>query len=547
MKHIVLSFALALTATAAGQSTVRLESQEIRVDEAPRAVTLYAGRAAVTRSARRLLGPGTYGFVFPGLPESVQPESLQAHVSGPGRVVGVEYRERAVRASANPRLEELDTLLAQNADAIRRRTEDRGLIESRGADLDAMSAHVAQSAAVERGTGAVDLDAVGDQLAFFAVERRKLLDERRTIDDAVRELEEVHRLLESERESLAGTSGTAREATVTVAAEGGTEIGVDLVYLVTNATWAPAYNVRAAGDGSRVDIEYDALIEQRSGEDWSDVRLVLSTAEPTRATDPPPLEPWVVDVREERPARAAAKAIMGTELRPPGPPPAADSIVHGSGPAVTYAIARPVSIPTDARRQQRVRITGLTCRPVYTHVAIPLLTDAVYVRSDLRNPSEYLLLPGPAGIFAGADYVGPTRLGPIAPGEAFEVYFGVDRSVRATRKLLAEEVAKTGLLGGGRKTSYDYRIEIENGAGKEIRLELWDRMPVSRSDRIQVQLVGLTHDLSADPKYFEEDFSRGLLEWELTVPAGAQNENAMTVEFGVRVVHAKEVEVSGLP
>ena len=60
-------------------------------------------------------------------------------------------------------------------------------------------------------------------------------------------------------------------------------------------------------------------------------------------------------------------------------------------------------------------------------------------------------------------------------------------------------------------------------------------------------MVNLTHDLSSDAAYFEDEFSQGLLKWELTIPANTQDENATIVEFGVRVVRAKEVDVTGLP
>ena len=151
-------------------------------------------------------------------------------------------------------------------------------------------------------------------------------------------------------------------------------------------------------------------------------------------------------------------------------------------------------------------------------MAVPALTDAVYVRGELVNTGAYHLLPGRASIFIGQDFIGPSWLGSVAPGGRFDLYFGIDRTVRATRLTVTKRTSKTGLLGGGRKTSYDYRIEIENAAGKSIELELWDRIPVSRSEQIEVQLVNLSWPLASDLDYVEEDRSRGLLKWRLTIP-----------------------------
>ena len=86
--------------------------------------------------------------------------------------------------------------------------------------------------------------------------------------------------------------------------------------------------MRAAADRSAVSVEYDALVVQSTGEDWNKVRLSLSTAEPTRASGPPPVEPWFVDVYVPPPpvavgapvTRAMTAAPMAMADAVPGSP-----------------------------------------------------------------------------------------------------------------------------------------------------------------------------------------------------------------------------------
>ena len=214
---------------------------------------------------------------------------------------------------------------------------------------------------------------------------------------------------------------------------------------------------------------------------------------------------------------------------------------------MTYHLPRPVTLKTNIQKQQRSRITTIQSRGEFIHVAMPILTESVYIRGALTNNSPFLLLPGPASIFVGQDYVGPTQLATVPPAGTFEMYFGIDQSISATRQLIAMKTTKTGLLGGGLKTSYDYRIEIENGAGKGITLELWDRYPISRSDQITVDLVELSHPLAADAEYIEEQKPLGLLKWDLAIPPLSGNNTAFRVDFGVRINRAKNVSISGLP
>src|SRR5690606_9266145 len=69
-------------------------------------------------------------------------------------------------------------------------------------------------------------------------------------------------------------------------------IAVALQYQVTGAGWTPAYNARLDPDTNAVSLEYFGVITQVTGEDWTDARLLLSTARPSQAGGLPTLEPW---------------------------------------------------------------------------------------------------------------------------------------------------------------------------------------------------------------------------------------------------------------
>jgi hypothetical protein len=51
-----------------------------------------------------------------------------------------------------------------------------------------------------------------------------------------------------------------------------------LSYVIGTASWALSYDVRVDSTTGKVELLYNALIPQKTSEDWSDVRLVLSTA-----------------------------------------------------------------------------------------------------------------------------------------------------------------------------------------------------------------------------------------------------------------------------
>ena len=60
-------------------------------------------------------------------------------------------------------------------------------------------------------------------------------------------------------------------------------------YFVPGARWAPSYQCRLTRDCRQMELVMRALIGQHSGEDWSGVKLVLSTAAPLSWTELPEL------------------------------------------------------------------------------------------------------------------------------------------------------------------------------------------------------------------------------------------------------------------
>jgi hypothetical protein len=98
-------------------------------------------------------------------------------------------------------------------------------------------------------------------------------------------------LLQRQRETIAADSArTVREAVVFINAPNPGAANLRLSYLVGNASWTPSYNVRTNETRDQVTVEYNASIQQMSGEDWNDVEMVLSTATPSLVAQAPRLE-----------------------------------------------------------------------------------------------------------------------------------------------------------------------------------------------------------------------------------------------------------------
>ena len=90
-------------------------------------------------------------------------------------------------------------------------------------------------------------------------------------------------------EKSVGIARTERVAIITVDKANDAVGTIRLNYLVDAVNWRPQYKLRANKANEPVMLEYLAAVHQQTGEDWANVSLSLSTAQPLLHAAPPDL------------------------------------------------------------------------------------------------------------------------------------------------------------------------------------------------------------------------------------------------------------------
>jgi uncharacterized protein (TIGR02231 family) len=569
----VLAAAFAALQVHAHAQDADIPMQQASDRGAIRAVTLYPDRAAVTREVRVRLDQGLWTVRIPELPASVVRDSLQARVRGSARLLGVEFSaERQADFASSPE----GTALAERVRDLRRRAgnlaQDRSALEAHEKLVDAVGIRPTAGALPDGAAQPIDLKSVERQLEAIAAEKARILEESRRLADEKDAADRELAVAEGQLAARGGADRVERAAVVVLSVPEAGMAEIDLTYLVGRAGWAPAYAIRSEADRSKVSVEYDAMVVQQTGEDWRDVRLSLSTAEPTRASSPPPVAPWFVDVVVPVPvampstsvAMEFAPVAAAPEPMAPGAPNeggafgnaeverellelAADADVIDAGIAVSFELPRPVTLVSDAAKRQRTRIGTVSPETAFGYVAAPILAERVYLRGTLRNASAFQLLPGRAQVFMGGEFVGETQVPSVAPQGEFRVWFGPDPAISARREVLSKVTGASGLFGGAELTTWNNRITVSNGTGRDVTVEVLDRRPVSRNEKVEAKLASAKPALSADKAYVSERQPQGILRWDLPVPAGAQGPKAATVTWTVELVRPNGLETTPVP
>lgn len=256
-------------------------------------VVVYAQGAVCRRLARGGVSPDGRVRVT-GLPRSLDPGSLRARALG---APGIRVTEARVEVEAEPLgtrtadelRREVERLSDEYAAAQGRRDRQMNLIEEVGALHPVPPARRREDP--HRRT---PVDA-WLELADFVDERLTGLHNRLVeLDDALRNVE--HELtVATDRLARASTDAPSAHVETTVCAvltldgTGDGEVEVELDYGVPGAVWVPAYRLthRQGDDSGRLVLR--ASVAQRTGEDWTGVRIALATADLRRRTDLPRL------------------------------------------------------------------------------------------------------------------------------------------------------------------------------------------------------------------------------------------------------------------
>jgi uncharacterized protein (TIGR02231 family) len=308
------------------------------------------------------------------------------------------------------------------------------------------------------------------------------------------------------------------------------------------------YDIRLAN--AAIDLSYLAQVHQNTGEDWPAVALTLSTARPSLSLVIPELDPWYLRPRPVLPMapQAAPMRAIASSPMPAGKAMAAmqaspeqvedliaeSAAVSEAGASLTYRLPGAAEVPGNGE-PRKVTVATLQLRPDITYVTAPKLEPVFYRRAEIKNTSEYSLLPGSAQLFEGDEYLGATRLEFVAPGQTFELALGADERLAVKRELAARDVDKAFILGDRRRIRYAYNIELENLRETPQVVYVRDQIPVTRDEQIKVKLE------QADPKPTEQS-ELNLLEWKLTIDQGAKR----TIRYEYSVEHPRAIDVQGL-
>jgi len=525
-------------------SFAAIKINEINVVSKPTSVTIYLDRAQVTRSMKRQLDAGKYTLVFDNLPYSIDQNSVQISGSQSATLVDVKFKKKQFIVIPNEKIEKLNNEKLKLIDSI---TDINDIIKQANSEksfIEKISIRLT-TAGNKAPPAQLDPDKWVKMVTFY---RTKLTALSKEIRQAERNQRQYLLKLNQIKRQLThfGTQQykTKNQVHATIIVKKSGPIKLNLSYMVLGPSWKPIYDLRVLSDKKRMNVTYNALIRQNTGEDWNNINVSLSTAQVNVSGQQKALKPWRISLytklplgrltrgrKRESPRSMSYRKLPG-EFDKKGKQmfnavPATDIVgglrssavsVKTKATSVVFKIKQKYTLASD-NNPHKVSIMSQDFAAHFRYSTVPKLAPYAYLKANVKNKSDYPFLAGKTNVFLDNNFVAHSYMKSVAPGEIFWTFLGVDESIKVEYKFIKRYEKTEGVFSKSKIYTYEYLIKIKNKKRSKIKLVVWDQLPISSTADLTVALI--EPQINASNKSILINKQK-FIEWYFTPKAGQE-------------------------
>lgn len=534
---IMLSILFLISATTFGQNEKPVDS---RIAE----VTVFLNKAQVTREVKTRLESGKTNLVLMGLTSQLDPQSIQVVGKGNFIILGINHQQNFLSELNMPKslkamkdsieLLQKQVLLEQSQKEILNKEEQMLLSNQKigGANQNLTVGELKSMA-----------DFYRSRLGDIVTTRMKQDEKIKKMNDRIAKL---NRQFNEQNELLRRNTS---EIVISISAESNTQADLKVSYVVANAGWNAVYDVRANNTKSPLQLSYKANVFQSTGEEWKNVKLKLSTANPNLTGLKPELNSWYLDFynpivydkrQKEKLYKSAPAAMRSMEAKAEI---ADEDMVEAETIAgyvstiqtslnTEFDISLPYSVSSSSK-PTTVDIRNYEMKAVYSYSVVPKLDSDPFLMAKSVGWEEFSLLPGEANIFFEGTFVGNSFIDPNNIKDTLAVSLGRDKRMVVKREKLKDLTSRS-VIGSSIKESYTWEISVRNSKTDAIQIHIEDQVPVSKNTQIEVNVLDV-----GGANYNKQT---GKLSWDLDVKPSETRK----VLYKFEVKYPKDKQVTGL-
>jgi len=515
------------------------QAQNKAIDSKITAVTVFLEKAQVTRQVKAAV-EGAGEIVIRNLPSRIDPQSIQVRGSGQFIIQGVVFRNNYKEAEKPP------APVLRLKDSLKM-LHDKLAFENSCLDVlvkeEQMILSNQKIGGVNQTLESEDLEAMAN---FFRYRLTDLVSNKRKQTHKITKLNE--RIADYNKqlaEAMQKHGTNTGEIAIRYSSSSSGQADLELNYVVSGAGWRAVYDLRATDTKSPIQLNYKASITQSTGEDWTNVMLTLSTANPVQGGKKPEIIPWYLSLY--RPVAAYGKEVSYKKTTESSKmaeekvmiEPVAETTSRYFSTVQTsvnteFVLSIPHTIPS-SNKAEIIDVRNDHVTTSYRYFTAPKLDGDAFLAAQVVEWEQLSLLPGEANIFFEGTFVAKTFIDPNHTGDTLTVSLGRDKRLTVKRDKL-KEFSKRQYIGGNKKEQFAWEISVRNTKTELVNITVEDQIPISQDSRIEV--IAESKDIG-NANYNE---ITGKLAWELTL----RPNETKKVSFKYTVKYPKNGEVEGL-
>ena len=534
-RRIIMSMAVCLS--------MAMQAGAVDVSSKAKEVTVFTSGAQVTRTATAQVAAGQSEVRITGLSPYIDSKSVQVKAKGSGlTIMSVSQQKNYVEKSQTDK--EVEALKKQKDDISTKISIERTNNEVADAELSFIQANQTITGA-DQSLSIATLKQTND---YYRERIKTLKLQKLDTDKKIAELEKQKTAIDKQINELNGKKNDEATGMIVVKlnAAAATNCSFEISYVVRNASWTPAYDIRVNNVDEPVQLVYKADIRQNTKEKWDNVKLTLSTANPNVSGEAPALSSYILKERPQMVAFGAAKrsykpmmmakAVSNEAMMDDAMPmeleedAAAPQVVQSDNMTTKeFKIKMPYTL-NSSNQSSQVEIENYKLKATFEYYCAPKLDKDAFLMANVTDWVKLNLMSGDASLFFENTFVGKTRIESTRQNDTLKLSLGRDKSILVTREAV-KDYTSTKTLSSKREVERGWKISVKNNKKTAIKLAVHDQMPVSGQSDIEVTSLGVDGA--------SKNETTGELTWKMDLNAGEKKD----VTFRYKVKYPKDKNI----
>jgi len=293
----ILLSVLALNVSAQMPPEIEAKSAELEIKSEISEVTVYLSGAQITRSKTVDVPAGRSVLKFVSLSPFIDAKSLSVYAKGELTLLSVNLQHNFL--SLQTPSKEKEELTKTKKELGKKLQTEMAYLEVLNEELTFLKANSTVGGA---NTG-TSLSALKEANVYFSEKitaiKLKQIERQAGMEKLNEELAKVQSqlaTLESKKEFPTG------EILVIVDSKSPLKVPFEIKYIVSNAGWTPAYDIKVKNISQPAELTYKANVRQSTNEEWKNVKLRLSSSDPNTSNTYRELQPYFLNYHTAPPS-----------------------------------------------------------------------------------------------------------------------------------------------------------------------------------------------------------------------------------------------------